>query len=121
MWRRFFGSGQTRIQLFNVPVPSQLVSQLTYSNLTANAGEIFGRVEHLSGFFLKGYLGASALNSGNLKYEVFSLLSWVAIPAPIATSTVGPLKYATVDFGWDCDQKICGSAFLKDISIMPNI
>jgi outer membrane protease len=79
---------------------SQLNSQLTYSNLTANAGEIFGRVEHLSGFFLKGYFGLSALNSGNLKDEDFP-------PATTPYSSTnsdqhgGQLKYATVDVGWD--------------------
>ena len=98
--RYFFGSGQSRLQLFGQVPSSQLVSQLTYSNLTTNAGEIFGRVEHLSGFFLKGYLGGSALNSGNLKDEDFP-----PVTTPYSSTNSdqhgGSLKYATVDFGWD--------------------
>ena len=98
--RYFFGSGQTRLQLFGGFPSGQLNSQLTYSNLTANAGEIFGRVEHISGFFLKGYLGGTALNSGNLKDEDFPP---VAMPYSSTNSDQhgGSLKYATVDFGWD--------------------
>jgi hypothetical protein len=98
--RYFFGSGQTRLQLFG-PVPSaQLVSQLTYSNLTTNAGELFGRIEHLSGFFLKGYLGYSALNSGTLKDEDFPPIPG-GYSATNSDQHGGSLKYATVDFGWD--------------------
>ncbi len=98
--RYFFGSGQTRLQLFG-PVPSSLlVSQLTYSNLNTNAGEIFGRVEHISGFFLKGYLGGSGLNAGSLKDEDFPP---VVVPYSSTNSDQhgGQLRYGTVDFGWD--------------------
>ena len=50
--------------------------------------------------FLKGYLGLSALNSGNLKDEDFP-------PGTTPYSSTnsdqhgGQLKYGTVDFGWD--------------------
>ncbi len=75
-------------------------SELTYSGLTANAGEIFGRVEHISGFFLKGYFGGAKLNAGQLKDEDFPP---AVTPYSSTTSDQrgGNLKYATVDFGWD--------------------
>ena len=98
--RYFFSSGQTKIQLFGLAPSNQLVSQLTFSNLTANAGEIFGRVEHLSGFFLKGYFGGSALNSGNLKDEDFPPILG-GYSSTNSNQNGGQLEYATVDFGWD--------------------
>jgi len=98
--RYFLGSGQTRLQLFGLAPSSLLVSQLTYSNLTTNAGEIFGRVEHLSGFFLKGYVGISALNSGKLQDEDFPPIT-IPYSSTDSDQHGGQVKYATVDFGWD--------------------
>jgi hypothetical protein len=103
--RYFFGSGQTRLQLFGGFPSGQLNSQLTYSNLTANAGEIFGRVEHLSGFFVKGYLGGTALNSGNLKDEDFLPTILGGYSSTNSDQHGGSLKYATADFGWDWRSK----------------
>src|SRR4051794_18300197 len=54
--RYFPSSGKTKIN-FVGPEPFGLVSRLTFSNLTAHPGELFGKVEHISGFFLKGYVG----------------------------------------------------------------
>jgi hypothetical protein len=101
--RYVFGSGQTTIQLFG-GFPNRMVSQLTYSNLTGNGGEIFGRVEHLSGFFLKGYLGGALRNTGNLKDEDFPPVS-IIYSSTNSDQKSGSLKYATVDFGWDWRSK----------------
>jgi hypothetical protein len=98
--RYFFSSGQSRLQLYGA-VPSNLqMSRLTYSGLTANAGEIYGRVEHLSGFFLKGYLGGASLGHGSLQDEDFP-----PTISPYSSTNSdqhgGLLKYGTIDFGWD--------------------
>src|SRR5205807_9470376 len=70
--RYFPNSGRTKIELFNPFLPSLLVSRLTYTNTFSHSGEFFGRVEHLSGFFVKGYGGISpAINSGGLQDEDF--------------------------------------------------
>src|SRR6266851_162887 len=69
--RYFPSSGKTRINLYDAPPGNILVSRLTYSNLTAHSGEIFGKVEHLSGFFMKGYVGGGLVPGGKLQDEDF--------------------------------------------------
>ena len=46
------------------PVARLFLSRLTYSNLQAHSGEVFGRAEHLSGFFIKGFAGGGAITGG---------------------------------------------------------
>ena len=48
-----------------------LISRLTYSDLQAHSGEVFGRAEHLSGFFIKGFVGGGAITGGGLRDEDF--------------------------------------------------
>src|SRR2546421_8259257 len=67
--RYFPSSGKTKINLYNQPPGDILVSRLTWSNLTAHSGELFGKVEHLSGVFVKGYIGGGAVSGGKLQDE----------------------------------------------------
>ena len=46
------------------------LSRLTYTNLQAHSGEAFGRLEHLSGFFIKGFAGGGAITGGNLRTKI---------------------------------------------------
>ena len=47
-----------RKYLFGFPGgPPIFLSRLTYTNLQRDSGEAFGRLEHLSGFFIKGFAG----------------------------------------------------------------
>src|SRR5437660_3438084 len=41
--RYFPSSGKTKINLYDAPPSNILVSRLTYSNLTAHSGELFGK------------------------------------------------------------------------------
>ena len=47
------------------------LSRLTYTNLQAHSGEAFGRLEHLSGFFIKGFAGGGAITGGGMQDEDF--------------------------------------------------
>ena len=48
-----------------------VVSRLLWSNMNSLAGETYARVDHSSGFFVKGYLGAGGLFNGILNDEDF--------------------------------------------------
>jgi len=82
------------------PLLSQgmLVSRLTFTDLTAVSGETFARADHVTGLFLKGYLGAGTVTHGGyLNDEDF--------PAGGAYSNTlsnasGNLAYATADVGY---------------------
>jgi hypothetical protein len=99
--RYFWSTGRTRKELFGDPPGSvtQLNSRLTYTGLSMHAGEVFGRVEHATGFFLKGFVGGGGILSGKLQDEDFP-------PAePIYSSTNseqrdGRLVYGSIDGGW---------------------
>lgn len=95
--RYFWSTGTTRM---SYPRGAPTVSKLTWSGLDANAGEAFGRVEHKTGLFLKGVVGAGSVGGGTLKDEDFP----PTITPYSATSSNqgnGSLGYATVDLGWD--------------------
>jgi hypothetical protein len=67
-------------------------------------------VEHLSGFFIKGYVGGGAITTGNLQDEDFHLPPVIVqtpdgLKATTYSSTNsdqrdGRLSYATIDAGW---------------------
>jgi hypothetical protein len=74
-----------------------VVSRLLWSNLNSLAGETYARVDHSSGFFVKGYLGAGGLFNGVLHDEDF--------PADNAYSNAystvaGSMGYVTADAGY---------------------
>jgi hypothetical protein len=98
--RYFPSSGKTKINLYDAPPGNVLVSRLTYSNLTAHSGEVFGKVEHLSGLFFKGYVGGGAVSGGKLQDEDFP-------PLPGGYSSTdsqqrdGRLTYGTFDAGYE--------------------
>jgi opacity protein-like surface antigen len=79
------------------PSPVFLESRLTYSNINALSGEAFGRLDHASGFFVKGYLGAGGGSSGGLNDEDFPL-------SHVYSNTFSPsaqhIAYATIDAGY---------------------
>lgn len=97
--RYFPSSGKTKLNLYNAPPGNILVSRLTFSNLIAHSGELFGKVEHLSGFFVKGYVGGGALNSGNLQDEDFLLRGGYS--STDSQQRDGQLRYGTLDAGYE--------------------
>ena len=62
-----WGKAQKDLYGFN----QDLVSRLTYGDLRGHSGELFGRVDHTSGFFVKGFGGLGTLSNGNLVDEDF--------------------------------------------------
>lgn len=66
--------------------------------MNALSGEVFGRVDHASGFFVKGYLGAGAIGSGKLNDEDFPGLD---VYSNTSSSASGHIGYATIDAGYN--------------------
>jgi hypothetical protein len=98
--RYWYSSGRTQIDFFNVAdAPSAILSRLTYSNLQAHSGEVFGRAEHLSGFFIKGYGGGGVITGGNLQDEDFPPIRG-GYSSTNSDQRDGRLVYGTVDGGW---------------------
>jgi hypothetical protein len=79
---------------------NNLDSRLTYSNLVGQSFEAFGRVDHLSGFFVKGFVGLGSIDAGSLTDEDFPP---AVVPYSNTTSNQrsGHLTYFTADFGYN--------------------
>ena len=79
------------------PLPSNLISRLTYENTDALSGETFARLDHRSGAFVKGFIGAGGIIRGTLVDEDF--------PGDgVYSNTTSPLHgnigYANIDVGY---------------------
>jgi outer membrane protease len=96
--RYWYASGNTAKDLYDT-TGSLLVSRLTYEKLGMHSGEAFLRGDHSNGMFLKGYVGAGGIISGNLQDEDF-------VPATIPYSSTnsaqknGSLVYGSLDVGY---------------------
>lgn len=80
------------------PLPSALISRLTYENLNGASGETFARVDHASGVFVKGYLGAGGIVSGTLVDEDFP--GFGGAYSNTQSKVTGHFGYATIDAGY---------------------
>ena len=58
--RYWFSIGKTAKNLYDIP-GSALVSRLSYDGLRGHSAEAFGRADHTSGLYVKGYLGGGIL------------------------------------------------------------
>ena len=98
--RYWYSVGRTQKDVFgSTSGPPIFLSRLTYTNLQAHSGEVFGRVEHLSGFFVKGFGGGGAITGGNLQDEDFPPVTF-PYSSTNSDQRDGRLAYATVDLGW---------------------
>ena len=106
--RYWYSSGTTK----NTSGSGSLVSQLTYSNLTGQSGELFARVDTPSRVFVKGYVGTGAITGGKVTDEDWGALATHDNTGFMVTSatTSGWLNYAAADVGYnvllDRDYKI---------------
>ncbi|MFY9840126.1 MAG: outer membrane beta-barrel protein [Xanthobacteraceae bacterium] len=96
--RLWFSSGRLNEgPLFDAP-PLTLASNLNYTGMNAISGETFARVDHTSGLFVKGNLGAGGFNQGHLNDEDFPSFN-------VYSNTLGNLSghigYATIDAGYN--------------------
>jgi opacity protein-like surface antigen len=100
--RTWYSSGRFQKDLGGTPSqapPDLLVSRLTYDTTSAS-GELFGRLDTSSNFFLKGFIGGGSHLSGNMHDEDWVIFN-ATVPYSNTLSTVkGDLAYATVDFGY---------------------
>ncbi len=99
--RFWYGKTTTAKNLYDT-TGSQLVSRLTYGDLSIFAAEVYGRFDLDKRWFLKGYVGAGTFRNGSLKDEDFGL------PPPLqpysatlsAQSDSTPI-YGSVDAGFN--------------------
>jgi opacity protein-like surface antigen len=96
--RAWFSSGRIGAPqpLLNVP-NSILASRLIFTGLGAASGEAFARVDHASGFFIKGILGAGGIGSGSMNDEDFPA---AGAYSNTLSSASGHIGYATIDGGY---------------------
>ncbi len=76
----------------------KLLSRLIYGGLDAFSGETFARVDHASGFFVKGNLGAGGINNGHLNDEDFPGTN---VYSNTVDTDSGHIGYATIDLGYN--------------------
>jgi opacity protein-like surface antigen len=99
--RVWFSTGVDREgPLFNAQ-PFRLASRLIYGGLDAVSGEAFARVDHVSGFFAKGYLGAGGIHNGQLNDEDFPGNERVNTYSNTRHDASGHIGYATIDLGYN--------------------
>jgi hypothetical protein len=101
--RYFPSSGTTKLDLFAFPplTPNNvLVSRLTYRDLLAHSGELYGRLEHGTGLFVKGFIGGGVIPSGTLQDEDFLVHPLFPYSSTDSEQRNGRLIYGSVDFGW---------------------
>lgn len=99
--RLFFSSG-----LVGAPQPllnttsmdDILASRLIFSDLSATSEEVFARIDHSSGVFVKGYLGAGSVSHGQLNDEDFP--AGGDVYSNTISNAHGNLSYATADIGY---------------------
>jgi opacity protein-like surface antigen/outer membrane protease len=82
------------------------VSRLTYNDMSANSGELFGRVDTPSNVFVKGFAGLGSIFTGKMNDEDWSLPpdflpNPTAYEVTQADKITGSLSYATADIGYD--------------------
>lgn len=98
--RYWLGEAKSGKSLYGAPVLNSMVSRLTYSDMTTNSGEIYGRISSSYGWFLKGYLGLGAMSSGSLQDEDFPP-GITPYSSTISQQRGGWLDYASADVGYD--------------------
>jgi opacity protein-like surface antigen len=97
--RAFFSNGLDGESNPLYGVPPDVLSRLQWSNLNSLAGETYGRIDHASGWFVKGYLGAGGVFNGTLNDEDFPFGTGSGYSNTVSKVT-GSLAYATVDVGY---------------------
>lgn len=95
-WMNF---GETAKNLYNIP-GTAMVSRLTYDGLVGHAVEAFGRVDHTSGFYLKGYVGIGIVNRGQLNDEDFPPFI-TPYSSTMSDQREGTIAYASADIGFN--------------------
>jgi len=99
--RFWYSTGSFGKNLFDDPrFSSNLNSRLTYSTLSGRSYELFGRIDHTSGFFFKGFIGLGTINAGTLVDEDFPP-ALVPYSSTLSDQRNGRLGYVTLDYGYN--------------------
>lgn len=101
--RYWFSSGRNKYDYYADTTPTDLVSRLSYSGLTAHSGEAFFRLDMLDGpltnLFVKGYIGGGAIKGGKLYDEDFA--PFIDPYSQTVSEASGQLRYGSVDVGYN--------------------
>lgn len=106
--RLFYSSGVdgTPQPLLNQSnIGNLLASRLIFSSLKAISEEVFTRIDHSSGIFVKGVLGAGSVIDGRLNDEDFPALD---VYSNTLSDVWGNLSYATFDAGYSFINNLFG-------------
>jgi hypothetical protein len=98
--RYWYSSGKINFGFYNGdPLFGDPTSTLDWTGLTAHTGELFARVTHDTGFYLKGTIGGGDIGSGKIVDRDF-----FAGPIKFSDTTSlvrdGNVRYGTIDVGW---------------------
>ena len=97
--RYWFSIGKTAKNLYDIP-GTALVSRLTYDGLRGHSVEGFGRADHTSGVYVKGYLGGGIVTKGDLNDEDFAPFI-VPYSSTMSNHKDGQMLYGSVDLGFN--------------------
>jgi TolA-binding protein len=101
--RYWFSTARNRYYYYADLTPSMLVSRLSYTGLTAHAGEAFFRIDAregpLTNMFVKGYVGVGRTTSGKLYDEDFA--PFIDPYSKTGSDANGRLQYASIDVGYN--------------------
>ena len=96
--RYWYSTGREK----NTTGSGSLTSQLEYSGLTAQSGELFARIDTPSQVFVKGFVGTGAITGGNGTDEDWGSATAAQAGFMVSNSTTsGWLNYAAADVGFN--------------------
>lgn len=98
--RYWLSTGTYQLNLMGT---NALVSRLTTENWTGNSAEVFGKLQHSSGVFAKGYIGGGSLSDGQFIDEDF-LPGITPYSRTQSDLHHDGLKYLSLDLGYDLIQ-----------------
>lgn len=76
-----------------------LISRLIYTDEQGYSYEAFARVDHVTGIFAKGFLGAGGISGGKINDEDFP--GETAYSNTVSNNNQGSLSYANLDLGYN--------------------
>jgi opacity protein-like surface antigen/outer membrane protease len=83
---------------------ASLISRLTYADLTAHSGELFGRLESPWDIFVKGNIGLGMIVGGHMNDEDWGLVTaapFTGYSNTLSNLTDTDMNYGTIDLGFD--------------------
>jgi opacity protein-like surface antigen len=98
--RAFFSTGVDGESNPLLNFPDITTSRLQWVNLNSLAGETYARVDHASGWFVKGILGAGGIFDGVLNDEDFPAFGNTSGYSNTYSKVTGSVGYATLDLGY---------------------